>query len=457
MIVNAIMISINNINHEDIMRHKKPGKFGIILTYICIILLMASVCVYAYYMYLERAVIADIYDIDTMKEEELDEPKTWSNENKNTDHALLEQPPQADYLSIYEKEGIKFISYSESWDESKLIELADELFSNVHGDEIYYVAKVELYDGENEQYSGYHTISYENFPIPLSFYKVLPKNMQINMSSGLSVIVLTNADTRVTVDDMARTLSHEYGHHFVKHHFKLFGNEKDFESDYYKLRAEDDYIIYNRYDDWDLYLENHMWYLAEIAAEDYFFLMGSKRTQQVIEFYDAKEKVRLYAMDENKYDDADYFYKSGINFDAHENPVLRLPSQVPGLSGFFYSAISMEPPAYEHTEPVGTLNLTIEKISSKRNKATWDKPDDGEDVIYTLLIYDESDELYGGIKTIHGDERARAYIGQYSYDYKGYTYTFDDGIMDLGHVRYRVSIVYLDGSVVLSDPVDVEY
>jgi hypothetical protein len=205
-----------------------------------------------------------------------------------------------------------------------------------------------------------------------------------------------------------------------------------------------------------------MWFLIEIAADDYVYILGSPNAHRIVEFLDSKEKVKIYAKQgEDVADELGYYYKECRNGVPHENVVLPLPDQVDGLVDYFYSFIDEEAPEIVKSEPLGTLNLKIKKNTTNEYYVTWDKPYEDEDILYTLIAYEENDEISHMEKTIYGNEKAEAYIGRSKYQYTSgsYIYSFWMGIIyDHGTtMKYRVSITFPDGTVVISDPIEYTY
>ncbi|WP_077618068.1 hypothetical protein [Bacillus sinesaloumensis] len=154
------------------------------------------------------------------------------------------------YKAMYESpEGIRFLSYSESWNEPQLENLYQELIKNKHGEEIYLLQEVRVMGGSsptNERITGiYHPL--------------------------ISSITLYNGDQHNDVSEYRNTLSHEYGHHFAytyfpSHHFPF--------SKWAKLRGLDDVPVH-----WNSFLNYsltvHEWQPQEIFAEDYVLLYGA--------------------------------------------------------------------------------------------------------------------------------------------------------------------------------------
>ena len=360
--------------------------------------------------------------------------------------------------AVFEYKNIQFVSYSQSWDETKLESLAQELFNNVHGDEIAYVARVELHDANYEEYAGLHRNSYEKYSLPVRLNHLLPFDMTIDFSTLSSVIVLTGADENTTVESMARTLSHEYGHHFTQYYFGFNGTVTDMATKYALMRNESNAPIYSVVTDWDYYIQNHMWDLQEIAAEDYVFFMGSPLAKQQIDYLDNSELASLYDNHPSKYSEYESLTITGGNSFPHENPVIESPSQVDGLAEYFYSFVDADAPEYTKvTADYGTMDMNITRTSSDSYTMTWACPWPYLNISYTLVAYDAYDYLLKPIKTIAGDETAIAKFGMQKLTSGQHEYSIDDTLDTLGHVRFRLVVTFADGSVIFSDPYDVVF
>jgi hypothetical protein len=293
---------------------------------------------------------------------------------------------------------------------------------------------------------------------------MFPDDLKIKMKDDTSIITLYDGDSLTTIEQMATTLSHEYGHHFTFYYFNLTGKKIDIEKDpYFKARyvAGSKIIYADNSSDWDYYLDNHLWYLKEIAAEDYVYLMGSPNTRRSLKYYDTLDVLKLYVRgkDEQVDDFNDYRNESSFNSSPHENMALPLPDKVDGLAELFYSAIDMEAPEYtDRSLEAESIKLNIssrEKYNKRYYNVTWTKPWEGEDVTYTLIAYDENDEMVGAIKSITGGEKAIATIGAVVYETQNYYHYYNsDYWTELGFVRFRVVATFSDGTAAVSPPLD---
>ena len=368
-------------------------------------------------------------------------------------------------FATYQHENITFTSYSEAWGEEKLEALCTELLSNTHGSEIDYLEGVIVHGGEDEQAIGRHNTNYEALKIPVSLYSILPGGFTFSMPNVTSILTLYNGDGYTTVEQMAITLAHEYGHHFTLHYFTLKGTDEEVENDPYFI-ARYQRGIGIRYsseelDDTNDYFENHMWYLIEIAAEDYVYLMGSPATRRIVDYYDSRDLLLMDIRGEDSEMDAYYELaaESSFNQTPHENILLPLPDRIEGLPEIFYGAIGLEPPEYtDRSAMARDIQIKVSsrsKVEKTYYNITWDKPWKSEDVTYTLVAYDENDEILGAIKSISGNEEAKASIGSVVVETKRYYHWYDsDYWTDQEFLRLRVIVTFGDGTAAVSQPLD---
>ena len=372
---------------------------------------------------------------------------------------------QKNVVATYKYDGITFLSYSDAWDAENLESLCEELLKNTHGREIDYLDEVIIYAQDDEDALGMHESDIEELDIPISIDYILPEQYSFSMPSNISILSLYNGDEYTCPEQMAITLSHEYGHHFTFYYFTLEGDTEAIENDpYFKARYVEGLDI--RYsdesrDDWDEYLDNHMWYLIEIAAEDYVYLMGSPTTRREIEYCDTQQILSLDVR--GKDDQVDEYYEmiagNSFNQSPHENIVLELPDQVEGLASIYYGAIGLEAPEYaDRTDKADDIKIAVQKRKEQGKtyyKISWNKPWVSEDTTYTLVAYDENNEMLGAIKSIEGDDNSVALIGS-ALAWKGdYYYWYDsDYWTEHEFLRFRVIVTFRDGTAAVSPAVD---
>ncbi|BBI30913.1 hypothetical protein [Cohnella abietis] len=178
--------------------------------------------------------------------------------------------PVATYLS---PERIQFISYSKSWNQTKLKSLYADLMRNLHGEELAYLGKVVLSPKKKEGEAGVANMAYSWSEDDMS---------DIVMDKGTE-IVLYDADSLKTVESLSATLSHEYGHHFT--HYWLIKKERKLPSSsntkWASLRGIKNYpVVFSEDGSEPGY--THMWDATEIMADDYMALFGSPTAKQAM-------------------------------------------------------------------------------------------------------------------------------------------------------------------------------
>lgn len=384
----------------------------------------------------------------------LNAENSFDNTVDKFDAVKLDERDVSKYEHVFIKDDIYFLSTVKEWDDSMLAHLSEELYKNKHGEEIKYVYSVILYPNKGEPYIGTYEKLTENFDIPLSLYNFLPKELFFDFASDLSEISLYDADYKTTVDEMAVTLSHEYGHHFAEYHFGLGYGKKDRNTEYYEIRSQGTTDIRLEKRSFEDYLNNHMWFLGELAAEDYVYIMGSEKAHRILEFYDVKDSVKAYAKGGIEAADALIeHYGACRNGIPHENMALPLPDDVEGLVEFFYSFTDDEAPETNQVDNLGTLNLQANEKRKSRYHITWDQPYEDEDVIYTLICYFDDDELFSVLKTTRGNQTGEAYFGSYTYGRFYYTTSIPDDFP----LKFRVTVTFPDGHVEISDAIEIEF
>jgi hypothetical protein len=160
-----------------------------------------------------------------------------------------------------EKSGVTFESYSSEWSTTEQLKaIEEELLRNKHGEELAYLGKVIIIPNNTPGSGSYR-----------SLYSYWGNSMEL---MGGREIYLFGGDKVKTVQEYARTISHEYGHHFT--YFQMINREKLLpgnwqKSEYVANRGikSDSRINYTQTGEWQ-------WMIQEIMAEDYVQLFGSK-------------------------------------------------------------------------------------------------------------------------------------------------------------------------------------
>ena len=375
-----------------------------------------------------------------------------------TNTAMAKQPPQAARENIalhtyYAPEGIIFSSHSEAWDEAGLELLYAELLQNRHGDEIETLQEVVVRAEGDLQWAAQRTPQTSSQLLELDF-GALPQDFQVSFVRDVSVIELYGGDQYTTVESMAPSLSHEYGHLYTHYYLFDFTNLSLGDTRYAELReSEENGLIASSIPGADYADENHR-YLFEVAAEDYVQLMGSPTTRTVAEYVDIRQQL---AGRENPDEVA---VAGSANAWPQENLTLPLASEVPGLADYFYSFIGQTPPApqQERQEIVPAIqagsagyNLVDGYQTFLYHTISWDTP--YEDAIYTVVCYDPEEYSIYPIKTVRPGENATATIGTVTSPGSSYvSWMYDE--LDRGTKIFLVVAQLPDGTYYLSEPLE---
>lgn len=321
---------------------------------------------------------------------------------------LLEQVPEYNnYFST--PMGFPIISFSDKWTGDKLKSIYNELLKNKHGDEMSLLSGVILYPGKSKTdkdiaIAGTHVTHFAQFPVFFHLPGFVPQSLQYSLTSQQSVIELYNMDGYNDVTDIAKTLAHEYGHHFTIHYF-LSDDDTAKKSEYYKIRNVDDYERKVFFDNVDDYYKNHMWSIYEMAAEDYVQLMGSPNAKQTSRYYDVFD-VLHNGNNNPKTTTAVY------NVFPQENIYVPLADEVPRLRDYFYNFIGEESSADVFSP--AEFNLRYQKKTSYGHThydITWDKTTRDKNALYTLVCYNENGQLFQVVKTVFGNDEPKAKVG----------------------------------------------
>lgn len=167
------------------------------------------------------------------------------------------------YTARYDApEGTLFLSYSKKWDEKKLKKLHAELLRNTHGDEIHELTEVRVFAGECNEALGYYSVQDKS-------------------------ITLCEGNEYTKVQDVAGTLSHEYGHHVG---FTYMPDHDSVTSDYTKLRTtKNDPVENSTIGELNTDPDHHKWYPEEIFADDYVQLYGTRQPKGNAEIHENDE------------------------------------------------------------------------------------------------------------------------------------------------------------------------
>ncbi len=434
------------------MPRYKQKKSAVLIILIALLIVAAGGAVY---FYLDReSVSREITAIDTFEYTDLLAEKAQQYELKGIPLSaqINEQLSDNTYQTPH---GFSIVSYSNKWKGEKLIEIYEELLKNTHGDEMMYVGEVSVYpgasdlDSDDTSIAGTQSSRHDNYPVFFDIPALIPDTLKYNIRPKVSVIALYNMDKYDNASQAAKTIAHEYGHHYTIYHF-LKNNEAALESEYYnirKLRETGKKVIY---ENWDEYMENYNWDIYELAAEDYVQLMGSPSARKTAKYKDVKqfssEKSYRPKADENL-----------INLNPQNNIYLPLADEVAGLRDYYYSFIGKE----NELEPIedADFKLRIEKAGEYYN-IRWAKTSTDKKALYTLVCYKKNGELFWPVKTINGNETPVAAVGKYTvrkdYDDHYTLTTWNDYITDEDRI-FKLYLILPDGRMQSSEPFRVNF
>lgn len=298
-------------------------------------------------------------------------------------------------------DGIKITSYAENWQKDKLEEIYKELKKNIHGEEWNYLESVNLYPGPgaNGTEDGLYNYSLKK----TGFFP----RQDVSLEKG-SRIDLYNMDSKDSIDQVARVLSHEYGHHFTIYYLskndpKFFSDWK--ESGFYNARQGMNYTEMSN----DPNVE-HRWNIAEIAAEDYVQLYGSSTGKRPTEVYDIKERLDRRTIDRQM-----WFSSASYNIIPQENMDIPLALQDDNIALYWKEVSGIRPDVEFYSKP----DLSINKLKDLDNdysmwELTWTKSSNtlGEEAIYyTVVAFGDEKTEFVPVKTVSRGEKRQAVIG----------------------------------------------
>lgn len=271
--------------------------------------------------------------------------------------------------------GITIKSYSRQWDrEEKLKGLYEELLSNFHGEEMDYLSTINIFPDfvYGQGVGGLYHGSYYNFTG--SEERGYNKGRVIDLAAG---------DQNTTVDQMAKTLAHEYGHHFTMYYLwmkegKTFDRWR--ETRWAKVRGlTDKASVANG---------EHMWAPEEIAADDYVQLFGSALARQSADFNSQFGS----------------FDNTIFNLSPQENLELPLAAQVPRLEEYWLGLMGVPAKNLNLAPSAPALALTQVDEQARGVKKfvfNWTKSldDYSGPLEYTLISYQKGETLASPVLT----------------------------------------------------------
>ncbi|MDD2444037.1 MAG: Ig-like domain-containing protein, partial [Desulfotomaculaceae bacterium] len=303
-------------------------------------------------------------------------------------YVLLEQMDR-DLASLDEQSvtyvganGVTIESFSTQWREREKLEaLYQELLKNKYGQEMGALKGVKLYDGKG-------------------FFSEKGRAAGFYVSS-VPEIHINYADVNTTVESVARTLAHEYGHHYTIYNMQVKENVFLGQSDWrttpyaYARNITNNPNIRNDYEG------GHAWCIEELAAEDYVQLLGSKAS--------------------NKF--------SGP---VQENPSFPIATEVPGLEQYMRELGGLAPQTMQALPKPSLSVQNVKKLTQSDRpqiEFTWNSVKIDCPATYMLALHkkdyyypnwalytleDESSPL----KTIYGAENGTHVFVLYAQDEK---------------------------------------
>lgn len=299
--------------------------------------------------------------------------------------------------------GFEVRSYARNWDNpAKLKSVYEELLKNTHGEELKLLTKIIIYPGPDPQ--GQNAAG--------RWYGAWKMEKGKPRIQGSRYIELYNGNKCTDINDIARTLAHEYGHHFTYYYYfkkenKLWSSWRTSGLALARQLKNNPKVSSSSTD--------HSWLIQEIAAEDYVQLFGSITAKKSVDFEDLEERLPEQA--------ANITFTTDIfNYRPQENYQIPLAANIPGLRQYWLKASGI---ANTRGMPPSQIDLRlaevkqIEGVNRTQYVFTWDKSHDDRTskLEYTLVQYtlpnNGAEEVYP-IKTVNDGEEMQAVLGSAS-------------------------------------------
>jgi len=359
-------------------------------------------------------------------------------------------------------EGFTLVSHSEAWNQDMLELLYHELLKNEHGDEIdlLYEVIVYPYDEEDEErIAATFTLGVKSVSFFFQF-PAFPADFTVDFPQEIGTIALYSGDKNTTIESMAGSLSHEYGHLYTRYYMfdsMISVNDSLQETEYARLRNATGHNLITNAGPGSTYWQERHRYLIEIAAEDYVQLMGSPTSIQIVDYLDVQQILNGA--------EAPTSWVGARNAFPQENMMIPLANDVPGLTDYFYSFIDTAPriPIEEKKD----ISLQIQQRPVQHNLVdglrtfthyviTWNAP--YQNAIYTLACYEPDDYIGWGIpiKTVHPGQNTSAVIGEYVVERGDRVVFMDDGNAHGVKVFFVVALLP-DGTFYISDKLEYHF
>ncbi len=342
------------------------------------------------------------------------------------------------YGSYTAPDGFQVVSYAQEWaDVSKLKGVYEELLKNTHGEEFKLLRRIDIHPGSDPQGMSAAGRWFGRWEI---------KN-GIPILLGNSHIDIYNGSSYTSVPEIARTLSHEYGHHFTYYYY--FKTEKrPWEQWRNTGLASARNLKYNM--NVSTELVPHKWIIQEIAAEDYVQLLGSPTAKESYDFQDIGERIG----------NGEIHYDTNIfNFHPQENYEIPLASNLPGLKQYWLKASGLQ---NQSGEAPSQTSLKLEQIKTFRHidtpqyRFTWDSSTDDKtaNLEYTLVWFQRDSSSFNlyPIKTVNSEEPLQAVFGAASNESQ---YIWEE--LPSGVAYFVVYIKDFDGNITSSRILAIDF
>lgn len=285
----------------------------------------------------------------------------------------LAQEPLASYTG---PKGVTVKSFTKAWaSEDKLQRVYNELMANTHGGEMVYLGSVNIYGGypQGEGVAGIYRGYFGSRSDGRKTY------------SKASAIDLYGGEEKTSVEEFAKILAHEYGHHFTNYYFWMkegvsFDDWR--KTGYAKIRGlrEDKRVSVQSSD--------HRWNIEEIAAEDYIQLFGSPLAK----------KSRIFVDQYGNFDNMIF------NLAPQENLELPLAAQVQGLEEYLLelAGLNLAPNAPPTAPALALVGAGSGRGGHRELEFNWTGAvdDNSSSLEYTLVYYAPGQSLAAPVKTL---------------------------------------------------------
>lgn len=348
-------------------------------------------------------------------------------------------------------DGLEVISYTDQWQGDKLIEIYQELLLNTRGEEYPYLSTVALYGGAspNGLEEGLYAYSLKKWDYLMG--------TSVKLEKG-STISLYHMDEKEQIWQVARVLSHEYGHHFTIYY--LAKNDSDFfidwtKSTFYTARQAQFFSKMS-----DASGTDHAWSIAEICAEDYVQLYGSPTAKTWIDVYDINDRMTKGLLQK------DISYSSQTyNIVPQENPFIPLAWEVEQQTKYWETITGFKPSLTTYSKPELTIGERILLQDGYVNQSLeWSSSinENGQEALgYTLVALNSSSNQFLPIKSVKSGGAKRAVVGSVlvhsGLDKRIYTDSFAEYLGKDGFDDIRVFAIGQNGEAISSESYTLDF